>query len=217
MSYQAFNQGLALARSVLGNVGKLYENSLFLGNLFAFFSLKPHLADPTCPSPIPLIKKGIQFENVTFRYPGTNRVALQGFGLTLKSGQMAAIVGPNGAGKSTIIKLLCRLYEPERGTILIDGSPLHRFSVEQLHGRISVLFQDPIRFNSTAAENIWFGDLACRDDEWVRQVAAISGADEIIATWIPNRSGKAILGGYRTQHWGMAAHCNGLGPFFVVP
>jgi ATP-binding cassette, subfamily B, bacterial len=180
--YQAFNQGLTLARSLLDNVGKLYENTLFLGNLFEFLSLKPQIVSPACAVPVPVVKDGIQFENVSFRYPGTDRFALRDFNMTLKSGQITALVGPNGAGKSTIIKLLCRFYEPECGAIRIDGIPLPEFSIEDFRRRISVLFQSPVRFNSTAAENIHFGDLECRDDESVRQVAAIAGANEVIAS-----------------------------------
>jgi len=180
--YQAFNQGLTLARSLLDNVGKLYENTLFLGNLFEFLSLKPQIVSPARAVPVPAVKDGIQFENVTFRYPGTDRFALRDFNMTLKSGQITALVGPNGAGKSTIIKLLCRFYEPECGAIRIDGIPLPEFSLEELRCRISVLFQSPVRFNSTAAENINFGDLECRDEESMRQIAAIAGADEVIAS-----------------------------------
>ncbi len=180
--YQAFNQGLALARSLLENVGKLYENTLFLGNLFKFLSLKPNIVSPAFAAPVLTLKDGIQFENVTFGYPGTDRFALHDFNMALESGQITALVGPNGAGKSTIIKLLCRFYEPNCGDIRIDGIPLAGFSIEDLRSKISVLFQNPVRFNSTAAENIHFGNLKCTDDESVRKAAAIAGAEELIAS-----------------------------------
>jgi ATP-binding cassette subfamily B protein len=183
--YQAFNQGLTLARSLLENVGKLYENTLFLGNLFEFLSLRPQIVSPASPAPVPAVKDGIEFENATFRYPGTDRFALRDFNMMLKSGQITALVGPNGAGKSTIIKLLCRFYEPEWGAIRIDGIPLAEFSIEELRSRVSVLFQAPVRFNSTAAENIQFGDLKCSHEESVHQVAALAGAEDLI-TRLPN-------------------------------
>ncbi len=179
--YQAFNQGLTLARSLLENVGKLYENTLFLGNLFEFLSLKPGIVSPAIPALVPAVTDGIEFEKVSFRYPGSDRLALRDFTMKLKSGQVIALVGPNGAGKSTIIKLLCRFYEPDCGAIRIDGVPLREFSLEELRSKISVLFQCPVRFNSSAAENIQFGDLKSADVESVRRVAALAGAEDIIS------------------------------------
>jgi len=179
--YQAFNQGLGLARSLLDYVGKLYENSLFLGNLFEFLALKPQIVSPAVAVPFPALKQGIQFQNVTFRYPGSDRIALRNFNLALEPDRVTAIVGPNGAGKSTIFKLLCRFYEPEAGEIRIDDIPLASVSIEELRGCVSVLFQSPVRFNSTAADNVRFGDLQYGDDESVRLAAAIAGAEEIIS------------------------------------
>jgi ATP-binding cassette subfamily B protein len=107
--YQAVNQGFGLSRTLLDNLGKIYENSLFLGNLFEFLDLKPQIvsAPDACPLPSPLLY-GIQFRNVSFHYPGSNRQVLCDFNLEVRPGQMVALVGPNGTGKSTLIKLLCR-------------------------------------------------------------------------------------------------------------
>src|SRR5206468_12083247 len=87
--------------------------------------------------------EGIQFHNVTFRYPGTRKIALEDFNLTIPAGRMLAIVGPNGAGKSTLVKLLCRFYDPECGRVTLDGTDLRNFSIEELRRRIAVLFQQP--------------------------------------------------------------------------
>jgi ATP-binding cassette subfamily B protein len=116
--YQAFNQGQNLMRSLLGNVGEIHNNSLFVGNLFEFLKLEPQIIDPLNPLPIPSsLKRGIRFQEVTFSYPESDRTALQNFNLTIPAGQIVAIVGDNGAGKSTLLKLLCRFYDPTAGRI----------------------------------------------------------------------------------------------------
>ncbi|MCB0212804.1 MAG: ABC transporter ATP-binding protein, partial [Anaerolineae bacterium] len=118
--YQAFNQGQRLMRSLLANISQLYYTMLFLGHLFEFLALKPQVTDPPRPVPFhppPTGGVGVRFQGVTFRYPGSRRLALQDFNLTVPAGQIAAVVGPNGAGKSTLIKLLCRFYDPEAGSI----------------------------------------------------------------------------------------------------
>jgi ATP-binding cassette, subfamily B, bacterial len=102
--YQAFQRGQSLLRSLLGDVGKIYSNTLFLGNLFEFLGLEPRVLDPPNPVPTPsVLEKGICFQQVTFRYPGSQRMALQDFNLAIPAGQTTAIVGPNGAGKSTLV------------------------------------------------------------------------------------------------------------------
>jgi ATP-binding cassette subfamily B protein len=159
--YQAFNQGQRLMRSLLENVSQLYANSLFLGNLFEFLALKPQVVDPPYPIPAPIaLQTGIHFHQVTFRYPGSQRVALRDFNLTIPAGKIVAIVGTNGAGKSTLIKLLCRLYDPEAGCIKLDGIDLRDLPIQELRRLITVLFQQPVRYNATVAENIALGDLA---------------------------------------------------------
>jgi ATP-binding cassette subfamily B protein len=179
--YQALNQGLGLARSLLNNIGQLYENVLFLSNLFEFLTLEPQIVSPSAPIPIDTVRDGIRFENVTFRYPGTERSALRNFDLAIPVGHTVAVVGPNGAGKSTLAKLLCRFYDPEDGSIRIDGVPLTQFSVEELRSRISVLFQTPIHFSTTVFDNIRYGALGNSDHGDIRRAAGNAGADEVIA------------------------------------
>ena len=179
--YQAFQQGLSLARSTLENVGQLYQNSLFLGSLFEFLALEPRVISPKEPVvPPPRLRDGIHFENVTFRDPGTGRIALRDFSLTIPAGRLVAIVGPNGAGKSTLLKLLCRFYDPESGSIEIDRVDLRRFSVEELRRQMTVLFQQPVRFNATVRDNIQFGDLARAGDDAMQAAAVEAGADSFI-------------------------------------
>jgi ATP-binding cassette subfamily B protein len=99
---------------------------------------------------------------VTFTYPGAERAALREFDLELPAGRITAVVGTNGAGKSTLVKLACRFYDPGEGRITIDGTDLRSFAVDDLRSRISAVFQQPMRYSATAAENVAFGDIAAR-------------------------------------------------------
>ena len=152
---QAFYQGQQLLRSLLENLGQLYTNSLFLGNLFEFLALQPRVLDPPRPRPAPaVLREALCFRQVSFRYPDSERFVLRDFNLTVPAGRFVALVGPNGAGKSTLFKLLCRLYDPEAGAVELDGVDLRDLEVEKLRSLITVLFQQPVHYNATAADNI---------------------------------------------------------------
>ena len=181
--YQAFNRGQSLMRTLLGNVGQIYNNSLFLGNLFEFLRLEPQVKDSLDPLPTPLvIKEGIRFREVTFRYPGSQQFALQKFNLTIPAGKIVAIVGDNGAGKSTLIKLLCRFYDPEAGCIELDGTDIRDLSIKKLRRLLTVLFQVPINYHATVAQSIANGDLQVEPSRAEIEAAARgAGADEVIA------------------------------------
>lgn len=181
--YQAFNQGQRMMRSLLENTGQIYYNVLFLGNLFEFLELQPKLLDPTDPAPVPTsLRRGIQFNNVTFRYPTTDRLALNGFNLTIAPGQVVAIVGRNGAGKSTLTKLLCRFYDPNNGHISIDDIDLRDFSLEGLRRAITVLFQEPVHYQASASDNIVVGEPTnAPDDMSLHASARAAGADKLIS------------------------------------
>jgi ATP-binding cassette subfamily B protein len=182
--YQAFNQGQRLMRSLLESVGQIYYNILFMGNLFDFLNLAPRISDPLCPLPLPQ-KAGaglsLGFRQVTFRYPGSDRLALQDLTLTIPAGQVAAIVGVNGAGKSTLAKLLCRLYDPEAGQIEFDGVDLRRLPLREVRQQVTVLFQQPVHYNASVAENIALGHLGAQPSAGEIEAAAqAAGADEPI-------------------------------------
>lgn len=181
--YQAFSQGQSLFRGLLENVGQVYTNSLFLGNLFEFLSLESRVPEPASPAPVPLaLAQGLVFRNVTFHYPGSTRPALADFDLEIPAGKITALVGPNGAGKSTCIKLLCRFYDPVRGEVLLDGQELHRYPLSDLRRLITVLFQEPVYYNATVAENIAMGDLAgAADRARIEEAARGAGADVPVA------------------------------------
>lgn len=179
--YQAFQRGQALLRSLLGSLGQIYANSIFLGNLFEFLDLRPRIVDPLDPRPVPIpLAQGIRFQDVCFRYPGSERVALQSFNLTIRPGQVVAIVGSNGAGKSTLVKLLCRFYDPNIGSIEWDGVDIRDFSVDDLRKSVSVLFQTPLHYQATVRENIAFGDVGTTATQTeIEEAARGAGAQEL--------------------------------------
>jgi len=145
--------------------------------------LKSHIVEPAHPVPTPVSPQcGIRFHHVSFRYTGSSRAALCDFSLEIPAGEIVAIVGVNGAGKSTLIKLLCRLYDPENGRIEMDGIDLRRMRIEDLRRRITGLFQEPVRYNDTVAENISLCDRQSASTTAEIETAAVaSGADAIIS------------------------------------
>jgi ATP-binding cassette subfamily B protein len=187
MFYQAFQQGMRLTRTLLDNVGLLYANMLFLGNLFEFLEMQPQVREAEKPVPAPArLERGIRFEGVTFCYPGRSRPALENFNLTIPVGQLVAVLGSNGAGKSTLIKLLCRFYDPQEGRIELDGADLRTLSLASVRQMITVLFQDPVRYQATFTENIALGDLtAAPDREAIGAAVWAAGADTLLAG-LPN-------------------------------
>jgi len=180
--YQAFNQGQRMMRAVLENVGEVYTSSLFLDDFFEFLALEPRVKDPAQPASAPsTLKKGIRFDQVSFSYLDSQRLALDSFNLTIPAQKTVAIVGANGAGKSTLIKLLCRLYDPDSGHIEVDGIDLRNLPVKDLRRMFTVLFQEPVRYNATASENIRLGDLVTvQGADEIEAAAQAAGADESI-------------------------------------
>ncbi len=159
--YQAFNQGQRLMRSLLEGVGQLVSNSLFLGDLFEFLELEPGVVDPPDPLPAPqALEREIRFRGVSFRHPGEERAVLDDFHLVIPAGQVVAVVGPNGSGKTTLFKLLCRLYDPQTGSVELDGVDLRSLRLANVRRMITVLFQQPVQYALSAGENIALGDRA---------------------------------------------------------
>jgi ATP-binding cassette subfamily B protein len=183
MYYQAFQRAQGYLGSVMGGIAGLYESSLFLSNLYEFLDLKRAVIEPTHPQPVPRpMQDGIVFDHVNFHYPTSDRPVLEDINMTVLPGEVVALVGENGSGKTTLIKLLCRLYDPTGGHITIDNQPLSRFTTTDLRREISVIFQDYARYQLTARENIWFGnvDLPTHSDAVV-DAARESGADDLIS------------------------------------
>jgi ATP-binding cassette subfamily B protein len=181
--HQALQRGQNDIRSLLVSVSNLYEDNLFLANLYEFLDLKPKLVDPSNPQPIPQpMQTGIVFNNVNFQYSTTTRQALKDINLTIKPGEVVALVGENGSGKTTLIKLLCRLYDPTSGSITIDGIDLSQYKMADLRREISVIFQDYAKYHLTAQENIWLGNIDLpAERESIITAARRSGADDVIS------------------------------------
>jgi ATP-binding cassette subfamily B protein len=180
MYYQAFQQGQTNLRAISHGVVHLYESSLFLENLFEFFDLKPCIAEKPEALPVPpTLVHGIVFEDVHFTY--ADRPVLKGVSLTIKPGEHIALVGSNGAGKTTLIKLLSRLHDPSSGRILLDGVDLREMKLSELRRAIGVIFQDHVKYNLTARENIWVGNTALElMHEGIPQAAGAATAAPVI-------------------------------------
>ncbi len=182
MYFGAFQQGQGFMQSLLLSLSSLYEDNLFLTSFYEFLDLEPGVKEPSSPRVVPgKIKQGISLEHVSFRYPGSAAMVLDDISLHIPSGQSLALVGENGSGKTTLIKLLCRLYDPSQGRIALDGIDIREFKTSDLRRLMSVVFQDYVRYNLTAKENIWFGqaDSSAEMDSIVR-AAKCSGADEVV-------------------------------------
>jgi ATP-binding cassette subfamily B protein len=184
MYFGAFQRGQGLLQQMLTNLTGLYESSLFLSDLDEFLDLPRRVAEPTAPKPMPRpMRAGIHFEQVAFTYPASSKEVLHGIDFTLRPGEMVAFVGENGSGKTTLTKLLCRLYDPTEGRITVDGIDLRDIAATDLRAEISVIFQDYERYQLTARENIWLGNIALPPDEEAQIVDAArhAGADAVIA------------------------------------
>jgi len=141
----------------------------------------PDLPVPAKPRPAPPMRRGIEVRGVWFRYSPEHPWALRDVNLTIPGGRSVGLVGRNGAGKSTLVKLLCRFYDPERGAIRWDGIDLRDMDPADLRWRISVVFQDYMEYDLTAAENIGLGDLRDRDPYRLRSAARRAGIHETLA------------------------------------
>ena len=183
MFLSVFRQSQSSVQQLLDSFNRLYESNLYLDNLLDYLKIEPVLALPEngkiAPAPI---KQGIQFRNVSFKYPGSDKMVLQNINLFIPPGESIALVGLNGAGKTTLIKLLTRLYDPTEGQILLDGVDLREYDLKSLHQRFGVIFQDYVRYQFSVRENIGFGQIEDLDDqERIEYAAERGGADKVVA------------------------------------
>jgi ATP-binding cassette subfamily B protein len=174
-------------QGLLGQVNTLYESALFMNNLFGFLELTPVMSRPANPAKPGVIRDGIEFRDVSFKYPNKPDWALRHVNLHIKPGEKLALVGANGAGKTTFIKLLTRLYDPTEGQILLDGRDLRDYDPDALRDAIGVIFQDFVRYMATARENIGYGQVNAIDDQpRIERAAEQGGADAVVAE-LPER------------------------------
>ncbi|WP_240782387.1 ABC transporter ATP-binding protein [Roseococcus sp. SYP-B2431] len=172
-----------LLEGLLAGFSVMAGQALYLDDLFSFFETRPAILSPENPVPLPSpIREGFVFEDVGFAYPGAGRWAVRHLSFALKAGEVVALVGENGAGKTTLVKLLTRLYDPDEGRILLDGRDLSDYDLDALRGSMGVIFQDFVRYNLTAGDNIAVGRIEARGDQArIEGAAARSQADEVIA------------------------------------
>jgi ATP-binding cassette, subfamily B, bacterial len=154
----AIMQAMSNIQQAFSTASGVADQALFLTDLLAFFEMKPRVESKVngLPAPKP-ITRGFEFRNVSFSYPGTARRVLSNFNFTLSPGERIALIGENGQGKTTVVKLITRLYDPTEGEILLDGIDLREYDLADLHAEIGVIFQDFMRYEMTARENIAVG------------------------------------------------------------
>ena len=162
----AFRQSRDLIQRVLLSFSQVYEQSLYLSDLFTFFEVKPRVASRPGARPVPApITAGFAFDNVGFRYPGSETWAVRHLTFEFRPGERIALVGENGAGKTTLVKLLARLYDPDEGRIQLDGVDLREYDLESLRRNIGVIFQDFVRYDFIARENIGVSEIGMLGDQ----------------------------------------------------
>lgn len=186
MYLSVFRQSQGTFAGIFSGLTELYENSLFMSNLFAFLDLEPQMAAPANARPMPeRIRHGIEFRNVSFRYPGRKEWALHGVNLLMRPGEKLALVGANGAGKTTMIKLLTRLYDPTEGQILLDGVDLRDYDLAEWRQKIGVIFQDFVRYHLSANENVGIGQVEAMDDHERIVAASHKGGAHAVLEALP--------------------------------
>jgi ATP-binding cassette subfamily B protein len=190
-------QGLS---GLFQNMGRQYQDSLFVTDVFKLVDIKPALIRKEKEIALDVRKTPeIVFEDVSFAYPGTNKLVLENFSLRIKPGEKIAFVGANGAGKTTIVKLLCRFYDPTKGQIMVDGHDLKDINLENWYAEIGALFQEYAHYNFLAKEAIGMGNTSAPLSlARVKEAARGSEADAFIQEWenhYEQMLGKSFTGG----------------------
>jgi len=169
--------------SLISTTSTIYEGTLFIDNMIVFMNEETTIVPSAAEPAVPQRGKGhsIEFRNVSFRYPETDRDVLKNINLTIREGESLVLVGQNGAGKTTLIKLVTRLYDPTEGEILLDGKNIKEYSLRELYDMYGIIFQDFGRYAFTVKENIAFGEIKDEiDDERIAEAAHRSNADTFI-------------------------------------
>ncbi len=184
----SFNRMRNMMQSIMNRFSKIAEGSLYLQDLFDFLAIEPLIKERPQVVPFPKkIKEGFTFENVSFKYINSERWAIRNLSFHLKAGEKLALVGENGAGKTTLVKLLARLYEPTEGRILLDGVDIREYSLKDLREATGIIFQDYIRFQMKASENIAVGRIGQLSDIPVIKDAAQKSLADTVIDPLPNQ------------------------------
>jgi ATP-binding cassette subfamily B protein len=184
----SFSRMQSLLQGIMSRFSRIADQAMYLQDLFDFFAIEPNIKDKADALPFPeQITDGFRFENVSFRYPNSDKYAIKDLSFHLRAGEKLALVGENGAGKTTLVKLLARLYEPTSGRILLEGRDLRDYRLQSLRDNIGVIFQDYFRFQLKAKENIAVGRIdALEDLAHIETSARKSLADTVIEE-LPDR------------------------------
>ena len=178
----AIREASSNLQQTFSTLSTIADQALFLTDLIAFFEMRPSIQSKpnALPAPRP-IRQGFEFRDVSFRYPGSSRLVLNKLNLHLHPGERVALIGENGEGKTTIVKLLTRLYDPLEGQVLLDGVDLREYNLEDLYREVGVIFQDFMRYEMTARENIAVGRIELIDNlELLKQSAQKSMANDMV-------------------------------------
>jgi ATP-binding cassette subfamily B protein len=178
----AIQQASSNIQQIFSTLAAIGDQALFLTDLLAFFEMKPTIRSKpnALPAPRPIVQ-GIEFRNVSFSYPGNSRLVLDHINFQLRRNERLALIGENGEGKTTIVKLITRLYDPTEGQILLDGIDLREYDLEDLHREVGVIFQDFMRYEMTARENVAVGRVEKIDNlESLKTASHKSMADAVI-------------------------------------
>jgi ATP-binding cassette subfamily B protein len=182
----AIIQASSNLQQVFSTASGIADQALFLTDLLAFFEMKPTVVSKPDGALVPRpIRRGFEFRNVSFAYPGTTRRVLSDFNFTLQPGERIALIGENGQGKTTVVKLITRLYDPTEGQILLDGVDLREYKLEDLHHEIGVIFQDFMRYEMTARENISMGRVESEHSQEEIELAAHKSLAESVIAKLP--------------------------------
>ncbi|HSR23714.1 MAG TPA: ABC transporter ATP-binding protein, partial [Candidatus Eisenbacteria bacterium] len=173
-------------QGILSGFSGMYEHNLYLNNLYELLATPTRIQAPANPHPLPSPLRGeVVFEHVTFSYPGSGAQALRDVSFRIAPGETIAVVGRNGAGKTTLIKLLCRLYDPTEGRILLDGVDIREFDPDELRAVIGAMFQDFVAYQATASENVGLGDLPDLENRAAIEAAARRGGAHELLSELP--------------------------------
>jgi ATP-binding cassette subfamily B protein len=182
----AIIQASSNLQQVFSTASGIADQALFLTDLLAFFEMKPTVVSKPDGALVPRpIRRGFEFRDVSFAYPGTTRRVLSDFNFTLQPGERIALIGENGQGKTTVVKLITRLYDPSEGQILLDGVDLREYKLEDLHHEIGVIFQDFMRYEMTARENISMGRVESEHSQEEIELAAHKSLAESVIAKLP--------------------------------
>ncbi|MFN7116935.1 MAG: ABC transporter ATP-binding protein [Saprospiraceae bacterium] len=184
----SFNRMQNLLQGIMSRFSRIAEGSLYLQDLFDFFEIQPTIISKPNSLPFPKkLQQGFVFENVSFKYPESHKWAIRNLSFELKAGEKLALVGENGAGKTTLVKLLARLYEPSEGRILIDGVDIRDYNLDSLRNNIGIIFQDYIRWQMKASDNIAVGNINAAEEMALIEESAEKSLANTVIEDLPKR------------------------------